>query len=134
MRIGFIGSPKTFGKKDKIAKALTRLKEKDPSCAIITGGNEHGFEADVKHYALMFKMDYAEYNPLYTPQNEYSIPVAGKDYGVPYQSNYDFARYVRLLNVVDVIVFGYEETNMVEQIYSNILKKAQKLNKKIIIL
>jgi hypothetical protein len=41
---------------------------------------------------------------------------------------------MRILRYVDVIVIGYDDDSAIDKMYYQIIKKAEKLNKKIIII
>lgn len=130
MIIGIIG-PTTFQKKKKVKDLIFNIKKTIPDAKIASGGNKEGIEYEVKKHALMFELEYLEFNPSYTGYNLYSA-LNESYYGKGYHFTQELDRYMILVRQSDRIIFGYEpESKEWKQIYSQIVKYASKLNKKI---
>lgn len=130
MKIAIIGPP-TFQKKKKIKDLIFKVKKLYPESKIITGGNKSGIEYEVKKNALLFEMEYLEFNPSYTGHNLYSA-LNESYYGKGYHFTQELDRYRILVRHADKIIFGYEPLDPDwKKIYEPTLNYAKKLNKKV---
>lgn len=130
MKIAIIG-PETFQKKKKVKELIFKIKKLYPEAKITSGGNKSGIEYEVKKNALLFEMEYLEFNPSYTGYNLYSA-LNESYYGKGYHFTQELDRYRILVRQSDKIIFGYEpESKDWKRIYEPTKIYAEKLGKKV---
>jgi hypothetical protein len=131
VKIGIIGSNNLFITRE-ITDFIFKIKQNIQIGAIIySGGNKVGVEADVKTAALKFGLEYREFNPSFTGQNEYS-QMPAEYYGKPYHFSHFHDRYNHIVWAVDKL-FIYMTKND-EKFFDPIIKKAAKKGVDLIII
>jgi len=123
-KIGIIG-PDTCFKTKEVKDLLFDIKQAfGKTCVIVTGGNSEGIENDVKKACLKFELNYREYNPSFTGQNQFSA-LSGSYYTKKFHPSHYQHRYEMLLRDVDKLFIGYEEGDNFK-LYKQIQKKSVK--------
>jgi len=132
MKIGLIGSSR-YENKRKIRETIFKLSQKfKDDLVIISCGEKIGAEKYIKRYALELGCNYKEFNPSHTVRNLYSAMNEGF-YNKPYKPANFFHRNKLLTKNVNIIIAFMENTKGCEGTL-DIIKKAKKLDKKVVII
>jgi hypothetical protein len=126
MKIGIIGPVGYYDK--RVIEIISRFKYTYGSqIEIVSGGQNTGIERHARKLALELELNYREFNPAYTPRNQFSA-LELEYYNRPWHPTHDIGRYRKMIDYCDcMIFFDAEEVNI-----SKMIVYAEKRNKKII--
>lgn len=126
MKIGIV-SGKDVRDTRAAAQLMKRIKSEFGKYATIcTGGNDSEFDSTIKKYALMFEMQYTEFNPSYTGHKLYSHEPESY-YGKGYHPSHQMDAYRRLLIFVDrLFIFKATEDRDLDYLIKNATKSKKK--------
>lgn len=126
MKIGIV-SGKDVRNIQGAVQLMKRIKsEFGKYVTICSGGNDSEFDKTIKKFALMYEMQYTEFNPSYTG---YRLHSYGQEsyYGKGFHPSHQMDAYRRLLIYVDkLFIFKASEDTDLEYLIKNAIKRNKK--------
>ena len=131
-RVCIVGS-REYTNRRKIKEFVYKLKEKfGEDVEIISGGQKQGADGYAKKFALEFDMKYVEFPPRHYTYNQHCV-LDESHYGKRYYPKNFFDRNKQIVEYSDYIVAFMIKDKQTSGTM-NTIEKAQKMNKKVIIL
>lgn len=123
IKIGIICS-QSYQNKLQIQSFFSQIKELPNHITINSPGAKLGGDPYVKELTFDLNFTYQEYNPVYTPWNQYSALPTYR-HGKKYSPKYIFSRYYDLIKNSDKLII-FVEVNSKDIIINAILKVLEK--------